>query len=148
MTRILWALIMLMAVGALARAQGDLTEQPWQEVKLQLGTPDNHMVFVPNRLAFETGQFYNLVIVNAGPVLHEFEAPALVAAVYTKHIKVYGRDGKMIAELAGTPGEIEVAPGGRVEWYFIPIRTVEQAEMICDAPGHLEAGMRGAISVR
>ena len=127
---------------------GDLTEQIWHEVHLRLGSPDNRMVFVPDRLTFETGKYYALVIENAGPALHEFDAPALLAAVYTKHVKVYGKDGNMIAELYGAPGEIEVAPGGKVEWYFVPVRTVEAGEMICDAPGHLQAGMKGTVTIR
>src|SRR5262245_56488232 len=44
-------------------AAGDLSRQTPIEVTVELGKPGEH-VFVPNRLTFETGKLYKLVLKN------------------------------------------------------------------------------------
>lgn len=130
-----------------APAKGDLTEQKAIPISLTLGSKDNKMVFKPNKLKFETGKLYKLLLVNESPETHEFDAPALSEAVFSHKVEVIGRDGKKLAEVYGRVGEIEVAPGVTVEWYFVPIKTMKDEAFICDVEGHLAAGMKGTFTI-
>jgi hypothetical protein len=59
----LLAASVLLANGAATQAAGDLSRQTPIEVTVELGKPGQH-VFVPNRLKFETGKLYKLVLTN------------------------------------------------------------------------------------
>src|SRR5215218_7900149 len=54
-----------------AGAAGDLSRQAPIEVTVELGKPGQH-VFVPNRLTFETGKLYKLILRNASNDPHYF----------------------------------------------------------------------------
>lgn len=133
--------------AGIAPAKGDLTQQKAIPVLLTLGSKDNKMVFKPNKLKFETGKLYKLLLVNESPEKHEFDAPALSEAVFSHKVEIISRDGEELAEVYGRVGEIEVAPGVTVEWYFIPIKAVKNGEFICDVEGHLAAGMKGTFTI-
>jgi uncharacterized cupredoxin-like copper-binding protein len=142
------SVIMATVVAAdLAQAKGDLTEQKAAPVVLTLGSKNNQMVFKPNTLKFETGKLYKLLLVNASPVKHEFDAPALSEAVFSHKVEVIGAGGEKLAEVYGRIGEIEVGPGVTVEWYFVPVKTIKNGEFICDVEGHLAAGMKGTFTI-
>lgn len=128
-------------------AKGDLTQQKAIPVLLSLGSKDSKMMFNPSKLKFETGKLYKLVLVNESPETHEFDAPALSEAVFSHKVEVIGRDGKKVAEVYGRVGEIEVASGVTVEWYFVPIKTMKDEAFICDVEGHLAAGMKGTFAI-
>jgi uncharacterized cupredoxin-like copper-binding protein len=146
---VLCAVLAWAALGGAALGAGDLAAQEPRTVRLTLGDARNRMVFAPKTLSFETGVLYKLVLHNAGPEKHELDAPELVSAVYTRKVEVLDADGRMLAEVkTPTLQEIEVAPGATVEWYFVPVRTVEDGELLCDLPGHREAGMVGRFSIR
>ena len=53
----------------------------------------------------------------------------------------------MLAEIKGAVREIEVGPGGEVEWYVVPVQTGKNLAMECALPGHKEAGMIGTITI-
>ena len=131
-----------------AWGKGDLTGQKAIPVLLTLGTKDNKMEFSPKRLTFETGKLYKLLLVNVSPQTHEFDSTALSDAVFTHKVEVVSPQGEEIAEIVGTVREIEVGPGATVEWYFVPIRAVKEGEIVCDLPGHKEAGMTATFNIQ
>jgi len=53
----------------------------------------------------------------------------------------------MLAEIKGSIREVEVGPGGEVEWFIVPVQTGKNLELVCAIPGHKEAGMLGAITI-
>jgi uncharacterized cupredoxin-like copper-binding protein len=138
------ALCATASVPAPARAAGD----PYTTVRVELGTPDGRLVFVPDRLEFRVGRRYRLTLVNVSPVEHEFDAPEFMLSVESERVEVFDREGRKVATLPGKPEEIQLMPGGRVDWYLMPLKPLAGAQLVCDLPGHLKAGMRGVIVVR
>lgn len=53
----------------------------------------------------------------------------------------------MVAEIKGSVREIEVAGGGVVEWFFVPVQNGKNIPMECAIAGHKEAGMVGTITI-
>ncbi|HEX2351385.1 MAG TPA: hypothetical protein VHJ16_01290, partial [Xanthobacteraceae bacterium] len=53
----------LLFAATIAHAAGDLSRQEPIEVTVDLGKPGQH-VFVPDKLRFETGKLYKLVLRN------------------------------------------------------------------------------------
>lgn len=119
-----------------------------ETVTLELGGEAHPMRFVPGDLELRAGQLYRLVIINRGPVAHEFDAPRFVVNVDSVQLDVFSAEGAKVAELVGRPDEIVLMPAARAEWYLTPIEASDWVEMLCDVPGHLQAGMRGRIRVR
>jgi uncharacterized cupredoxin-like copper-binding protein len=114
-----WLVTLLMccgltgATGTPAQAAGDLSRQEPIEVKVELGAPGHHS-FVPNKLRFETGKLYRLVLTNPSGDPHYFTSHAFTQLIYTRKVQVMGmRDGKPapLAEFKGAIREIEVYPG-------------------------------------
>jgi uncharacterized cupredoxin-like copper-binding protein len=128
--------------------KGDLTAQKAIPVLLTLGSKDDKMVFTPRTLTFETGQLYKLLLLNGSPQKHEFDSTALSEAVFTHKVEVVSPEGQEIAEIVGAVREIEVGPGTTVEWYFVPVRAVKQGDIVCDLPGHKQAGMTATFSIQ
>ncbi len=145
-----FALLMHLLVSlmpAAAEATGDLTRQEPVEIRVQLGNAKGEMLFAPNELNFETGKLYKIVLSNPSPVAHYFTSPALSGAVFTRKVQVNGPDGKAIGEIKGSVSELEVYPGGTVEWWFVPVKTAS-GELKCTIAGHAEHGMVGKVSVK
>jgi uncharacterized cupredoxin-like copper-binding protein len=137
-----------------AQAAGDLSRQTPIEVTVELGKPGQH-VFVPNRLKFETGKLYKLVLTNPSEVAHYFTSDAFTQLIFTRKVQVVQRrDGKMVtlAEFKGAIREIEVYPGETAEWWFVPIATGRATDLRCgivgtDGVSHRDHGMVGEIVV-
>jgi uncharacterized cupredoxin-like copper-binding protein len=110
-------------------------------VQVQLGTAENHLVFVPQSLTFETGKLYKLLLTNPSPQAHYFTALEFAAAVWTRKVETN------VAEIKGAIREVEVLPQGVMEWFFVPVQTGTFA-LHCHRPGHREAGMVGTIVIR
>ena len=68
-----FAMAVAMAAGLnfTAHAAGDLSKQHPVKVTVELGKPGKHE-FVPNKLRFETGKLYKLVLKNASADPHYF----------------------------------------------------------------------------
>lgn len=130
-----------------AEAAGDMTRQEPVEIRVQLGNTKGDMLFAPDELSFETGKLYKVVLSNPSPVAHYFTSPTLSGAVFTRKVQVNGPDGKAISEIKGSVSELEVYPGGTVEWWFVPVKTAS-GELKCSIAGHAEHGMVGKVSVR
>ena len=130
---------------------GDLAKQTPIEVRVQLGTKDGDLKFVPDSLTFETGKLYKLVLINPSNKKHYFTSPGLAAKVYTRKVQVVGGSGTM-AEIKGAIREIEVYPGGTAEWWFVPVATGKLDDLHCqikdkDGHTHAEKGMIGMITI-
>ncbi|MBI3455304.1 MAG: biphenyl 2,3-dioxygenase [Candidatus Rokubacteria bacterium] len=139
-------LLVLMFAGALLSAglvwaEGDLSRQTPAQLKVFVGAKDNEFTFMPNTWNLETGKLYKVTLVNEGKVKHEWTAPEFALTIWTRKVEVGG------VEVKGVINEIELAPGAKAEWYFVPIRT-GQYEMGCEIEGHRQAGMIGKVIVK
>jgi uncharacterized cupredoxin-like copper-binding protein len=138
-----------------AVAGGDLSKQEPIEVRLDLGKDgvDKHRYY-PDKLSFETGKLYKLVIHNPSNSKHYFTSLGLASKVYTRKVQVMddlGDGSKAIGEIKGAIREVEVYPGGTAEWFFVPVAagTVDMNCGIKDKDGktHDEKGMHGTITI-
>jgi uncharacterized cupredoxin-like copper-binding protein len=137
---------LLFSSGVLAA--GDMTKQEPIEVRVQLGDSNNSMTFFPNKLEFETGKLYKLILSNSSPSKHYFSSNGFSESVFTRKTQVLDSEGKTIAEIKGVIKEIEVYPGGTAEWWFVPIKTATLTDLECTIAGHSEAGMKGSILIK
>jgi uncharacterized cupredoxin-like copper-binding protein len=101
----------------------------------------NEMSFTPSELTFEAGKPYKVELVNVGAVKHEFTAESFFASVAWR--KAESAESEIKAPFFK---EIEVFAGQSVELFFVPIST-GTFDLVCEIPGHLEAGMHGSIAV-
>jgi len=151
-------LVCLALAGAVmsgpAHSAGDLSRQEPIEVVVELGKPGQH-VFVPNRLRFETGKLYKLILRNASNDPHYFTSHAFSQLIFTRKVQVMQpREGKMVptAEIKGAVREVEVHPGHVAEWWFVPIATGRATDLQCgitanDGRSHADHGMVGEIVI-
>lgn len=137
-----------------AFAAGDLSRQEPIEVKVELGKPGHHS-FYPDKLRFETGKLYKLVLTNPSKDPHYFTSHAFTQLIYTRKVQVMGvRDGKpaALAEFKGAIREVEVYPGQTAEWWFVPVATGRVTDLRCgivggDGKSHADHGMTGEIVI-
>ena len=133
---------------------GDLSRQEPITITVELGKPGQHL-FAPNKLRFETGKLYKLVIKNPSSDPHYFTSHGFTQLIYTRKVQVVQeRDGKLItlAELKGAIREIEVYPGQVAEWWFVPVATGRVTDLRCgivdkDGKTHADHGMVGEIVI-
>ena len=136
------------------QAAGDLSRQEPITVTVELGRPGQH-AFVPDRLRFETGKLYKLVLKNPSSDPHYFTSHAFTQLIFTRKVQVVQeRDGKgiVLAEFKGTIREVEVYPGQTAEWWFVPIATGRVTDLRCGIVGaggktHADHGMVGEIVI-
>jgi uncharacterized cupredoxin-like copper-binding protein len=154
-----WSAVALAAVASVlwsadGRAAGDLSKQQPIEVTVDLGQPGKH-VFSPNKLKFETGKLYKLVLRNGSNDPHYFTSHAFSQMVYTRKVQVVQvRDGKPVtlAEFKGAIREVEVYPGHAAEWWFVPVAAGRVTDLMCgivdkDGKTHAAHGMTGEIVI-
>ena len=135
-------------------AAGDLSRQNPIEVTVDLGKPGQH-VFAPNRLTFETGKLYKLVLRNPSNDPHYFTSHNFSAMVWTRKIQVVQTIGDKpvtLAEFKGAIREVEVYPGHSAEWWFVPVAAGRAADLHCgikdkDGKSHADHGMVGEIVI-
>ncbi|MBI3997908.1 MAG: biphenyl 2,3-dioxygenase [Armatimonadetes bacterium] len=138
------AIVMLAAVllsASMVWAAGDLSRQKSVDLRVLLGAKDAEMVIRPKTWNLETGKLYKVTLVNEGKVKHEWVAPEFTLTIWTRKVEVGG------AEIKGIINEIELQPGAKADWYFVPIRT-GTFDMACEIEGHKEAGMVGKVVVK
>jgi len=138
-----------------AFATGNLAKQKPIEVRLDLGKDgtDKHKYY-PDKLSFETGKLYKLVIHNPSNSKHYFTSLGMASKVYTRKVQVMddlGKGAKTIGEIKGAIREVEVYPGGTTEWWFVPVSTGTMP-MTCgikdkDGKTHAEKGMHGTVTI-
>ena len=150
----LTAAALLLAATTAAHAAGDLSRQEPIEITVELGKPGQH-AFVPNKLRFETGKLYKLILRNPSSDPHYFTSHAFTQLIYTRKVQVVqNRDGKTtaLAEFKGAIREIEVYPGQTAEWWFVPVATGRVTDLRCgivgsDGKSHADHGMVGEIVI-
>ncbi len=144
------------AVWQPASAAGDLAQQEPIEVRVELGKvgSDEHRFF-PAELSFETGKLYKLVIHNPSPHPHYFSSATFADKVYTRKVQIAqpSDPAKRIAEVKGSTREVEVYPGGSLEWWFVPVAAGTITDLHChvkdkDGISHAGKGMTGTIHIR
>lgn len=131
-----------------ALAAGDLTDQTPIEVNVSLGDEKNNLRFYPDALQFETGKLYKLVIKNPSKQKHYFTSEGLARSVFTRKVQVVSADNKTLVEIKGAISEIEVYPGHIAEWWFVPVKTLNETTLHCTIKGHTKAGMVGRITIK
>ena len=145
------------ASAQVAKAAGDLTRQQPITVSVELGSADGRHVFHPNRLTFETGKLYRLVLRNVSQAPHYFTSNDFAARIFTRKVQVVQRqpDGSEVtlAEFKGVITEIEVYPGHAAEWWFVPVGTGRITDLRCgivapDGQSHAQHGMVGEIIIQ
>jgi uncharacterized cupredoxin-like copper-binding protein len=144
----------LLLGSAAADAAGDLSRQEPIEITVELGRPGQH-AFAPDKLRFETGKLYKLVLRNQSNDPHYFTSHGFTQLIYTRKVQVVqSRDGKTmpLAEFKGAIREIEVYPGQTAEWWFVPIAAGRVTDLRCgivapDGKSHAEHGMVGEIVI-
>jgi uncharacterized cupredoxin-like copper-binding protein len=150
------ALLMALATPATGYAAGDLAQQKPVVVTVELGNARNDLVFAPNELTFETGKLYKLVLHNPSSKPHYFTSSGFASRVFTRKVQIVtapGEAAKTIGEIKGAIREIEVFPGGTVEWWFVPVSTGSLGDLQCtvkddDGKLHSEKGMTGKIVIQ
>jgi uncharacterized cupredoxin-like copper-binding protein len=146
---------LVLATGTVcAQAAGDLSRQEPIEITVDLGRPGQH-VFEPNRLRFDTGKLYKLVLRNPSEDPHYFTSHGFTHLIYTRKVQVVAqREGKTapLAEFKGAIREIELYPGQTAEWWFVPVATGRVTDLRCgivakDNKTHADHGMIGEIVI-
>ncbi len=149
-------LMLVALLGAGAAQAGDLSRQPVVEVVVELGTADGRHRMLPERLRFEAGKLYRLVLRNPSPDAHYFTSEGFAASVWTRKVQLTrrGPDGRdqVLAEIKGAIREIEVYPGQSAEWWFVPVQAGRYTDLRCgirlaDGSTHADHGMRGEILI-
>lgn len=118
----------------------DLSRQPAISVQVSLGNVTNELRFVPDHLEFLAGQRYKLVLTNPSNSKHYFTAKDFADGIWTQKVEAGN------VEVKGAIHEVELKPGARAEWMFVPIKSGSY-ELHCSVPGHTEAGMTGTVQV-
>lgn len=140
--------VVLLAWETEAFAAGDLSQQTPVELRVQLGDEKGARRFFPEKVEFETGKLYRLILANPSPEKHYFSSDAFSQAVFTRKVQVNGPDGKAVAEVKGFVREIEIYPKASTEWWLIPIKAGQFTDLKCTVQGHADAGMLGQIIVK
>lgn len=157
LSRLTRAVALALAIGAMshaAQAAGNLAGQTPIEVTVDLGKPGQH-AFVPNKLKFETGKLYKLVLRNASSDPHYFTSHGFSQMIYTRKVQVTQTSGGKtvtLAEFKGAIREVEVYPGHAAEWWFVPVATGRVTDLRCgitgsDGKSHADHGMVGEIVI-
>ena len=146
----------LVLAGGMPRAYaaGDLSRQQPVEVTVDLGSPGQH-VFHPNKLRFETGKLYKLILRNPSADPHYFTSHEFSQRVFTRKVQVsqdQGGKSVPVAEFKGAIREIEVYPGHSAEWWFVPVAAGRITDLHCgvvgqDGKSHRDHGMVGEIVI-
>lgn len=141
MSRVAIVLAFVLVGATMAAAAGDLSRQAPVELRVILGAKDAEYAISPKTWNLQTGKLYKVTLVNEGKLKHEWMAPEFTLNIWTRKVQVGG------VEVKGVISEIEVGPGTKAEWWFVPIRT-GTFEMACELEGHREKGMFGKVVVK
>lgn len=141
--------LLALAVAGPAIAGGDLSRANVIDVMIELGSDENGMYMKPDTFEFETGQAYKLILFNPDEIKHEVSLNEMGERIFTRKVEVSDAEGNLITEVKGTIREVEVGPHQTVEWFIVPIQTIDEpVEITCELPGHKEAGMRASVTIK
>jgi uncharacterized cupredoxin-like copper-binding protein len=137
-------LLLVATTGSLAAEKGGPPEAI--TVNVQAGTEDGQLKFIPDKLRFERGKYYKLVIHNPSKMDHYFSSEGMGTHVYTRKVEVADDAGKTLAEIHGDVYDMELKPGATVAWYFYPM-TNGKLKLYCHKEDHEQHGMVGEIEI-
>jgi uncharacterized cupredoxin-like copper-binding protein len=141
--------LLALAVAGPSFAAGDLSRANIIDVPLEMGSNDEGMYFKPDHFEFETGQAYKLIMSNPDEIKHEVSLNEMTERIFTRKIEISDAEGNLVAEIKGHITEVEIGPHQTVEWFFVPIQTIDEpTEITCEIPGHYEAGMRASVIIK
>ncbi|WP_445242459.1 biphenyl 2,3-dioxygenase [Microcoleus vaginatus] len=126
--------------AAIASAADYLSRQPVTEITVSLGDEAGELKFFPNLLEFESGKRYKLVLKNPSSQKHYFTAKNFADASWTQTVEAGN------VEIKGAIYELELKPGARAEWMFVPMKSGTY-NLRGTVAGHTEAGMMGKITI-
>ena len=112
----------------------------------------DNMRFTPDSLQVSAGETVRLVVRNEGRLPHELvlgsdaDIRAHAQAMKEGHAHNHG-SGSPHGGGAGSAMALEVPPGQSRDW-VLRFTQAGQWQMACLVPGHYEAGMRGALTVK
>jgi uncharacterized cupredoxin-like copper-binding protein len=117
-------------------------KRPARTVTVIMSDGDGTMRFVPDRLNVRKGEQVHFIIQNKGALKHEFTLASVQDN--NKHAELMQKYPDMEHD---DPNAKSVDPGKTAEilWRFTKAGTFEFA---CLIPGHREAGMLGAVTVK
>jgi uncharacterized cupredoxin-like copper-binding protein len=144
--RILRLLIVLVLIGGFlfpptaVFATTPLSKQPPLVKSIELGNIAGELKFVPDHLTFLAGRRYQLQLTNNSSTKHYFTAKDFADAIWSQKVDAGN------VEIKGAIHELELRPGTRADWVFVPLRAGTY-QLRCTVPGHTEAGMVGTIEV-
>ena len=120
--------------------------EPVKTLNIELGTWEGDFAVSPTELTLTAGEHYRLVFVNwSREFRHVMISPQFERAVLTQAIRTYPeRDAIRGASLGAG---INVPPGERVEFYFVPHQQGRYT-LSCQDRAHTDAGMEITIDVR
>lgn len=119
----------------------DAAKATWDATAKTVAIELNEMSFTPKNVTLEAGKPYVLKLTNKGKVKHEFSAGKFFRSAATRKV---GTDAGAVKVPFFT--EVEVFAGKTAEVFVIPV-IPGTFDMLCELPGHLEAGMEGTITV-
>lgn len=141
LVRLLSVLVSLMfAVGVSPPALAIPIAKEAIAVQVHLGTDTGELKFVPDRLEFEAGKRYKLLLDNPSPQKHYFTAKDFADAIWSQKVDAGN------VEIKGAIHELELRPGSQAAWVFIPLKAGTYT-LRCSIPGHSEAGMVGTLAI-
>ncbi len=114
---------------------------------------NDQMRFTPERISVQQGETIRFVLTNAGSLVHEMVlgSPQDIQA-HAKEMQEMAQSSKgnnaSHAHGNHTAAKALSVPAGETREWVIRFDDVIELEMACLVPGHLEAGMRGALSVK
>lgn len=124
---------------SMPKSIGEPGKRATRTVKINM-TDD--MRFTPANISVKKGETVRLQVKNSGKIKHEMVigSPQMLKEHYAMMMKMPGMEHE-------EPNMVTVAPGatGEIVWRFTQSGKVDFA---CLQPGHLDAGMKGAVSVR
>jgi uncharacterized cupredoxin-like copper-binding protein len=120
-------------------AIGEPGSRPTRTVTVDMA---DTMRFSPENITAKKGETVRFVVKNSGKIKHEMVlgTTEMLKAHYAMMMKMPGMEHD-------EPNQVAVAPGGTGEivWRF---SKAGQVDFACLQPGHLDAGMKGAVTVR
>lgn len=114
--------------------------EPPIAVQVHLSNTADELKFVPDRLQFEAGKRYKLILDNPSQQKHYFTAKDFADGLWTQKVEAGN------VEIKGAIHELELKPGAIAEWVFVPLKPGTY-EVHCPIAGHTEAGMRGVLQI-
>jgi uncharacterized cupredoxin-like copper-binding protein len=136
----LWCLGGTSVAIAAPSSAANVLNQPAIVVSVTLGNTANELKFFPDRLKFESGKRYKLVLTNPSATKHYFTDKDFADAIWSQKVDAGN------VEIKGAVNNLELRPGAKAEWVFVAMKPGSYP-LRCTVPGHAEAGMKGIIAI-